>query len=174
MEVNVAQLLKDPIGSERRYQLEEEGEEARYLPEVFRIEGDLRLLRSSDSILVTARLRALVEMTCVRCLETFRQLVPVEFKEEYFPVVDVATGTHVPGPEDPTAFTISTDHVIDLREALRQYTLLAMPMSPLCREDCLGLCAECGTNKNQGTCQCPEDPGDPRLAALADLKTKLS
>lgn len=174
MEINVAQLLKETIGADRRYHMDLEGEDARYLREVQRIEGDLRLLRTTNSILVSAKLTAVVEMNCVRCLESFRQLVNVEFKEEYFPLVDVSTGVHLSPPEDPTAFVIGPDHVLDLRESLRQYTLLAMPMSPLCREDCLGLCAQCGANRNEKVCQCPEAPGDPRLAGLADLKSKLA
>ncbi len=174
MEINVAQLLKEPIGAQRRYHLEEEGRDGRYLMDVQAIEGDVTLLRTPDSILATVKIRALMQMNCVRCLESFRQVVPVEFKEEYFPLVDVATGIYKEPPVDPTAFTIGADHVLDLREALRQYTLLAMPMNPLCREDCLGLCVQCGVNRNQIVCQCPDEPTDTRLAALAELKSKLA
>lgn len=173
MEINVAQLLKELIGAERHYHLEEEGKDARYLKEVQRVEGDVALLRSSSSILATVKVKALLEMTCVRCLEGFRLAVPVEFKEEYFPLVDVSTGVHVAPPDDPTSFTIGADHVLDLREALRQYTLLAVPMNPVCRQDCKGLCPQCGVNRNQISCQCPEVAGDPRMAALAELKSKL-
>ncbi|MDO8688998.1 MAG: DUF177 domain-containing protein [Dehalococcoidia bacterium] len=174
MDINVAQLLKEPIGAERRYHVDEEGANAHYLTEVLRLEGDITLLRSSDSVLVTSRLKALVEMTCVRCLESFRQLIPVEFKEEYFPLLDVSTGLRLPPPNDPTSFTIGPDHVLDLKEALRQHTLLALPMKPVCRQDCLGLCQLCGVDRNQGPCQCPDEPADPRLASLAELKSKLA
>jgi uncharacterized protein len=63
-------------------------------------------------------------------------------------------------PEEPGCFTIDEYHVIDLTEAIRQYTLLALPMKLLCREVCAGLCSSCGHNLNQGPCNClPRDTG---------------
>lgn len=174
MQVNVAQLLKEPIGAERHYHLDLEGEEAHYLKEVYRIKGEVRLLRAAPGILVTAKMEALVEMACVGCLESFRQIVAFDFQEEYFPLLDVSSGVTLPPPEDSTAFTIGPDHVLDLAEALRQYTLLALPMKPVCRQDCRGLCPGCGANLNLGPCQCDARTVDPRLAALTELKSKLT
>lgn len=56
--------------------------------------------------------------------------------------------------------------VIELDELVREILLLALPMKPVCREDCQGLCPVCGTNRNEGECDCREDDVDPRLAAL--------
>lgn len=173
MELNVAQLLKEPIGAERFCHLDLEGEDAHYLKEVYRIKGDVSLLQLGRSILVTGKMEALVEMACVRCLESFRQMIAFEFKEEYYPTVDVSSGLNLPPPEDPTAFSIGPDHLLDLREALRQYMLLALPMNPVCQQDCRGLCPQCGTNLNPGPCQCLGLSPDPRLAALAELKAQL-
>lgn len=173
MEYNVAQLLKEQTGAERRYHFEEEGQDARYLKEVDRVEGDVKLLRLTGSILVSGKIKATVQMTCGRCLEPMRQEVAVEFKEEYYPLVDVSSGVHLPSPEDPSAFMIGPDHILDLREALRQYTLIALPMKPVCRPDCKGLCSQCGANLNQGPCRCPAPEPDARLEALAKLKSKL-
>lgn len=172
VEVNVAQLLKEPLGAERHYRLGGE-EGAGYLKEVHQVKGELRLVRLIGTVLVTGRIEALMEMACVRCLETFRQVVAFKLQEEYYPVLDVYSGASLPPPEDSTSFTIGPDHVLDLSEALRQYTLLAVPMNPLCQPDCLGLCSQCGANLNQGPCQCPTSSPDPRLAALAELKSKL-
>ena len=52
---------------------------------------------------------------------------------------------------------------------LREQFVLAVPFAPLCREDCKGLCPQCGIDLNTGTCAC-EKPVDPRLAALKGLK----
>ncbi len=58
---------------------------------------------------------------------------------------------------------------LDLEPLLREQFVLAIPYSPLCREDCKGLCPQCGIDRNTGTCAC-EKPIDPRLAALKGLK----
>lgn len=173
MELNVAQLLKEPIGAERHYRLDLKAEEAHYLKEVQRVEGEVRLLRVPHAILVTGKVKALVEMVCGRCLESFRQAVSFDLQEEYYPVVDVSSGTALPPPEDASAFTIGPDHVLDLREALRQYALLALPMKPVCLPDCRGLCPQCGANLNLGPCPCPAPSPDPRLAALEALRERL-
>ena len=57
------------------------------------------------------------------------------------------------------------------RELLREQFYLALPMKPLCQEDCRGLCPQCGVNRNTGTCDCNVQWEDPRLAALRNLKT---
>ncbi|MDP2726237.1 MAG: DUF177 domain-containing protein [Dehalococcoidia bacterium] len=173
MELNAAQLLKEPIGAERHYHLELSGEDAKYVRGVRQVAGDIRLLRSVRSILVTGKMKALVEMSCGRCLESFHQVVAFDFQEDYYPVVDMSSGASLPLPEDSTLFIIGPDHVLSLREALRQYTLLALPMKPVCKEDCQGLCPQCGVNRNLGPCQCPVLSPDPRLVSLAELKVKI-
>jgi uncharacterized protein len=67
------------------------------------------------------------------------------------------------------AFTIDENQEIDLSEAVRQYMLLALPMKPLCREECAGLCPSCGHNLNLGPCGCPPSDIDPRFAPLTRL-----
>ena len=58
---------------------------------------------------------------------------------------------------------------IDLNELLREQFYLALPMKPLCGEACRGLCAQCGTNLNAGTCDCQPVWDDPRLSVLKGL-----
>ena len=62
------------------------------------------------------------------------------------------------------------DDQIDLSELMREQFYLVLPMKPLCTEDCKGLCAQCGTNLNTGTCDCAPVWEDPRLAALKAIK----
>lgn len=61
------------------------------------------------------------------------------------------------------------NEVLDLEPLFREQFVLAVPYAPLCREECKGLCPQCGIDRNTGTCSC-EPPIDPRLAALKDLK----
>lgn len=64
------------------------------------------------------------------------------------------------------------DHVLDLGDMLREQFYLALPMRPLCRPDCRGLCASCGIDRNVDTCQCKTDWVDPRLSGLKALVTR--
>jgi uncharacterized protein len=64
------------------------------------------------------------------------------------------------------------DHVLDLAEMLREQFYLALPMQPLCRPDCQGLCPSCGIDRNVDTCQCQTDWVDPRLAPLKAILTR--
>ena len=60
--------------------------------------------------------------------------------------------------------------VIDFRDAVQEQVIMAIPMQPLCREDCRGLCPGCGANLNLEKCRCRPDDVDPRLAILKKLK----
>jgi uncharacterized protein len=168
MQINVSQLLREPIGSIREYQLDEvvdstdDGKGGQ-------IQGRCSLLRTQRSILVKCVLKTEVELTCSRCLSPFRYPLNLEFEEEYLPTVDAVSGAPMPLPEEAGTFTIDEQHILDLTEAIRQYTLLAVPMKPLCQEECAGLCPNCGHNLNQGPCGCPAQDVDPRWSKLTKL-----
>jgi uncharacterized protein len=163
VEINVAQLLKSPLGTSRTYEIDEPvsiGEGNRL------VRGAVTFLRTNRGILVTGRLATGVELTCSRCLGQFGQQLTLDIEEEFFPTIDILTGATASAPEDePDAFTIDENNVLDLAEAIRQYALLAAPMKPLCREDCQGLCPSCGANLNVKHCDCPP-PVDPRWSGL--------
>ena len=169
MEINVSQLLQDPIGSTRDYQIDEVADIAGD-GKANKIKGECSLLRIQRSILVKCALDTEVELTCSRCLGRFRHPLKINFEEEFLPTVDVTSGMPLPSPEEATAFTIDEYHIIDLTEAVRQYSLMAIPMKALCREDCAGLCPSCGKNLNEGKCDCPAQNIDPRWSKLAELK----
>lgn len=167
MEINVSQLLREPVGATRDYQVNEvidAGDGSSYP-----VQGACRLLRTQRSVLATCRLGIEMELTCSRCLSKFRQPLTVKFAEEYLPTVDVLSGTPLGLPEESGAFVIDERHTLDLSEAIRQYTLLAVPMKPLCRKECAGLCQCCGDNLNRGDCGCPAGGVDPRWSELTKL-----
>jgi uncharacterized protein len=166
MKVNVAQLLKSPIGTVRDYQL---GETVDIAGNDSPVQGDVRLLRTDRGILVWGIMAADIELTCSRCLSQFRCPVKMNIEEEYFPTINVVSGMAIPLPDDPGSFTVNEQNILDLTEAIRQYVLLAIPMKPLCREDCAGLCPTCGCNLNQLSCNCLTKPVDPRWAVLSRL-----
>lgn len=171
MQINVAQLLKANTGTSQDYEVNE-------IIDVFGdgrggvVRGQVRLLRTSRGILVKGMLNAEVELACSRCLSLFNYPVTLNIEEEYISTVDVDTGALLPLPEEPDSFTIDEHQVIDLTEAIGQYTVLAIPIKPLCREDCAGLCQNCGYNLNLGDCSCPPQAIDPRWSELSKLLNK--
>lgn len=179
MEFNVALLLREPIGSQRSFQVNEPiqvnepgqiGESAEpELGTAVDVSGTVRLLRTDRGILAMAALETMLPAECSRCLCSLSLPIVLQFEEEYYPRVDVVTGAPLPPPEDPTAFQIDEHHVLNLDEAIRQHLVLAEPMQPLCREECAGICPACGADRNATPCRCEREPVDSRWAALADL-----
>jgi len=166
MEINVSQLLKASIGSIRNYEVSELIDIAGGNSTV---QGEVRLMRTDRGILVEGTLGTEVEVTCGRCLSLFSCPLALSIEEEYFPIADVVSGASLPLPEEPGCFTIDERHTLNLTEAIRQYVLLAIPMKPICREGCAGLCPSCGHNLNLGVCDCPPQEADPHWSKLKNL-----
>jgi len=166
MRINVSHQLKASIGSIRNYEV---SEIVNVAGGKSMVQGEVGLMRTNRSILAKSTLHTEVEVTCSLCLGLFNCPLILNIEEEYFPITDVTSGASLPLPEEPGCFTIDEHHVIDLTEAIRQYALLAIPMKPLCREDCAGLCSNCGHNLNQGSCDCPPQETDPRWSELTKL-----
>jgi uncharacterized protein len=168
MEVNVSQLLKSSIGSIREYDIDEPADIIG-TGVISRVKGHVKLTRTNRGVLVQGTLQSEIPIECSRCLKEFNYPLTVTLEEEFFPVIDVNSGTPLEIPDDPSSFTIDDHHILDLDEAIRQNALLAIPMKPLCREDCAGLCQKCGIDLNQGECDCNKTEIDPRWAKLVDL-----
>jgi uncharacterized protein len=171
IKINVAQLLKAPTGAVRRRDV---SEDITGLDDELEIKspltGRLKMIRSSDSILVTASLQTVVELECCRCLEPCTTPLNLEIEEEFYPSVDVHTGAQLPVTQaEEEATIIDEQHVLDLTEVIRQAIFLGLPMHPLCAQNCAGLCAQCGQNLKEGACQCAADEVDPRLEVLKEL-----
>mgnify|MGYP001607164836 CR=1 FL=1 len=167
LQINVAQLLKSPLGTTRNYTIEEEVDIAGKNRVVT---GEVELTRSDRSILVHGELHMDVELECGRCVSTFTAPLTLDIQEEYLPKTNIATGESLPGQEeDKEAFPIDERNILDLLEAVRQYASLAVPMKPLCKTDCAGLCPACGHNLNRGECPCPPQNIDPRWDTLRQL-----
>jgi len=168
---NVAQLLKSPPGAARSYQIREPfkvdlGPEARAVGE---IQGQIKLLRTVDGVLLTGSLSLPVELPCCRCLEPFSIEVQVAPEEEFKPGADLSTGQPLPSATEEPELLIDEQHLLDPAELIRQLILVNLPMRPVCRPQCHGLCPLCGKPLNEGPCACEVERLDPRLAVLKQL-----
>ena len=170
MPINVSQQLKAPVGSIRNYDVDETIDIA---GSTSRVQGKVELTRTNRNILVKGGLHAEVEVSCSRCLSFFRYPLVLNIEEEYFPITDVVSGASLPLPDEPGCFTIDEHHILDLTEAVQQYALLAIPMKPLCRQDCAGLCPNCGHNLNREPCHCLSQQSSwselNKLAFISDI-----
>jgi uncharacterized protein len=130
--------------------------------------------KSGAQFRLTGTVKTTLELPCSRCLEPLTLPVDVAFDLRYQPrELNTGEGEREVGGEDlSTAFY--EDDTIDLGLLMREQFYLALPMKPLCGEGCLGLCAQCGTNLNRGTCGCAREWDDPRLAALKSMTRKES
>ncbi len=136
LKLNVAQLLKSPIGATRELEV------ADFIDinnEKGLVKGRAKLVRTDCGILATGNFSSQLKLDCCRCLKTFDCPISFNIEEEYFPETDIYTGSRLASPEEPDSFTIDEYHTLDLTEAIRQNTLLAIPMKPLCRPDCPGI-----------------------------------
>ena len=166
MQINVSQLFKEPIGSTRQYEIDETIDVSGGSHE---IQGEVKLVRTDRGILVKGTLHTGIEVTCGRCLGLFDCPLTLNIEEEYFPTTDIVSGALLPLPGEPGYFTIDERYVLDLTEAIHQYIMLAIPMKPLCREDCAGICPACGRNLNRGPCDCQPQEVDPRWVELSEM-----
>ncbi|GMR24020.1 MAG: DUF177 domain-containing protein [Acidobacteriota bacterium] len=132
-----------------------------------------RLVRAdADAYRLSGRLVSEVEFSCVRCLEPFRADVREDLDLLYLPQSDnvAAEGEHEHGLGDAElAVSFYRDDEIDLAHMIWEQIVLALPMKPVCKPDCQGLCPDCGVNRNIKSCSCVCDTLDPRWQSLKSL-----
>ncbi|MFF5705826.1 YceD family protein [Streptomyces sp. NPDC012794] len=142
------------------------------VPEGAPLKLSLRLESVMEGVLVTGTVRASAVGECVRCLETVERELKADFQEMFsYPDADDrgrAKAEPADDAEDDEDMLFLEDGLFDLEPVLRDAVVLALPMQPVCREDCLGLCPDCGLSLNDD----PEhhhDAVDIRWAALQEL-----
>ncbi len=150
---------RTPLRSSGRAQLVEEHHGKRQVIKDIRLNG--RVITS-------------IELACARCLEPVVQDVDRTFDLLYRPLGSDA------GKEEMSVTAVDAEigyyqgNGLELDDALREQVILALPLRALCREDCRGLCPQCGTNLNAEPCSCAEGVHDPRWEALKDLRDKMN
>jgi len=140
------------------------GIEVLHVPEGAPVDLDLRLESVMEGVLVTGEARATLEGECARCLEPISDEIEVTFQELY-----VYEQHQTPHDEDDEVSRLEDD-LVDLEPQLRDAVVLALPFQPLCRDDCPGLCTECGARLADDPDHSHEEPIDPRWAGLAALQ----
>lgn len=126
----------------------------------------LDITRNGDEIYITGRAVVSALLQCGRCLEQYSSRLesPVE-------VMVIVGDQAVDQEDDHLARLPAGAKYVDLTDEVRGELLVRLPLKPLCRKDCRGLCPRCGTNLNLEKCSCHVERSDPRWDALKDFKS---
>ena len=139
---------------------------------------EARVTNTGICYLVQGNVEADLALTCSRCLKEYPWHLRAPLHEVYRPAAepdDVGVATE----ESPVSFNDLDEEIrsfngseIDLTEAVQEQIVLTLPMKLLCREDCEGICPQCGVDRNEASCKCRNEAVDPRLAALMEWQLR--
>lgn len=161
LRLNIGFILPLSVGSSREFLFEEERLQIAPDLALKDLSGTARVTRTPQGLLVQVKMRAKTPAECVRCLNEFDQPLAIDFTELYnFSSRSVSESDLI----------LPENGYIDLSPLVREYMLLEVPISPVCRADCRGLCKICGEDLNENPAHDHgEEDIDPRLAKLKDL-----
>jgi len=160
LRINVGFLVKAEVGYSRTIEFD--------IPEMVmasdltlrELRGSARFGRTPQGLVAEVSLSGRTRTECARCLDEFELPVATEFTELY--AFDERSMSE-------SQLLLPPNHQIDLAPLAREYLLLDMPITPLCRPDCQGLCPVCGINRNREHCEHEGAPGSPHFSALKDF-----
>jgi len=135
--------------------------------------GSAELLANTlGEIRIQGHLSVRMGAECDRCLEPAEFPIDSQFDLFYRPAVEARAESEVEIDPGETEIAYYEGGGIELKDVLREFVLLAMPMQRICRTDCRGICPLCGQDRNLQACGCEPKPRDDRWAALKKLQTK--
>jgi uncharacterized protein len=137
------------------------------------IHFDAHVRKVEEKVFITGRISAHIKMNCARCLQPHEERIDDTFEATYLPQPDIQEKEEeIELEEIDLDVSYYTGNSIALYDVLREQLLLLIPLKPLCKPDCAGLCPSCGKDLNTGTCHCNRRSVDPRLAVLEQLLHK--
>ncbi len=129
--------------------------------------GKVRL--AGNEVFVNGHVETRAQVECDRCLQPVETPVDADFALEYITDSEYESSETAELTEAEMAVSVFDGEGIDVDEVVKEQIVLAVPTRMLCREDCKGICPECGADRNTGDCNCTTDDTDPRWAALKKL-----
>jgi uncharacterized protein len=147
-------------------------------------ELDVELYADGTTVFVQGAIKGTIAIACSRCVAPMALELDERLRVTYVPAAEMPVRDDdderaaKPAAEDDDGVELTPDaldvfpydgETVDLEALVREQFVLAVPYAPLCREDCKGLCTQCGADQNLAPCDCAPIP-DPRFAALAGMK----
>ncbi len=137
--------------------------------------AQVSLAVAGDAVRVAGAVKADLQVSCSRCLKPVDWSLNKEFDLEYHPDPEVSReGEEIELEFGELTVGFYRNEQLDVGASVGEQIVLELPMKPVCKESCEGLCDQCGQDLNEGPCSCSGRPLDPRLAMLADLKLKMN
>lgn len=130
---------------------------------------DLVIRRDETTFHLVGRIEGILDLSCSRCLEHFSWPVGLDIDMLFLPESENSDEGDVRIEESDVNTAFYRDEQIDLGQLIREQFQLSLPMKPLCRDACPGLCTFCGANRRTTPCDCTDPWEDPRLAGLKNL-----
>ncbi len=137
--------------------------------DVHKVTADVNIQQTGDEFFCQADIRADVVLECARCLEHFE--TELSGRSDFIICAEAtyAARRAEAADDEDYVFYSGESYEADISDIVRQAIILAVPMMPVCSEDCKGLCPICKVNRNEQECDCKNDEIDERWAALRDL-----
>ncbi|MEW6717600.1 MAG: DUF177 domain-containing protein [Chloroflexota bacterium] len=164
LRLDIGSLTRQPVGFSRDFTFDIPKLQLRPDLELLNFNGKALAVRTSKGLLIQAEFRAEMVTECVRCLEQFTLPLHPKFNELY---------AFSPSLASDSVSVLPEGGLLNLAPLVAEYMLLEVPINPLCRSDCRGLCPECGENLNQTSCDHGKGEIDPRFEMLRSLLDKL-
>lgn len=165
--INIGFLINQPIGYSRILPIELDEMDIGDGALICDLTGEINLVRNQDGFRAKIKLKGTIDAECGRCLEPFQETIEPEFEEFFtFPFVE-ASDDEIQVPESGN---------INLEPILHDYILMEIPINPVCKSDCKGLCDICGINRNIKDCghaHSHDDQPATQKLKLEDLKDIL-
>jgi uncharacterized metal-binding protein YceD (DUF177 family) len=188
MQFNVSQLLQEPIGTTRSYDLVDDLTDLDpELNTLGPLVGSVQLMRTNSGVLATGNLSTAIQVSCSRCLAPIVLPIRFQIEESFYPLTDVQTGRYI-NPKDfegsadsleDEALLIDEHHILDIFEVVRQDIWLALPMVPGCNWEGAGECPNLTEHMREAEGLAPDGNNDnvdgnetidPRWSALLQLR----
>ncbi|MEO2055611.1 MAG: DUF177 domain-containing protein [Nitrospira sp.] len=141
------------------------------------IEGKIRVRlkavrHNEDNVYIRGAIEAGIFSECGRCLIHYVEQVRSDFQIDYVPMPQIPLEEELILSREELEINYYEGDQIDINDEIRSQLFLTIPMRPLCKPDCLGLCPHCGENLNQKPCSCPAELPDARWAKLKNILNK--
>jgi uncharacterized protein len=157
LRLNVGFIIHESVGYSRDFPFEFPSITLKPDLELQNLSGTVRVTRTQQGLLVQVMMTAATDCECVRCLDEFFQPIKINFVELY---------AFTPHSQTDSGLMVPETGLLDLEPLVREEMLLAIPINPICRADCKGLCPICGGNLNETLCSHEGEEVDPRLSIL--------
>jgi DUF177 domain-containing protein len=174
MRIDVRELELGPVALKGEIVPSELGFDPSEIQIIGQVQIDLTAERQAQEVRVRGRLTTDVRVPCSRCLDPVRFPVATKFDQFYESNADHPLHGEIALHERDTEIGFFSGDFIEVNDIAREQILLSLPMKPICREDCKGLCPHCGKNRNLKDCNCEAVLVDPRLMQLLKIKNRMT